>query len=385
MRARFYISLAACCSQAALALFWSACSPPCGDGTLDQDGTCIPAYAKHTCGDGTSAQEDGTCLPSSKHCGAGTVEVAGKCIPDAVKVGPCGTGTRMLEGTCVGAELQYVGLPFPAGTTVTLSQGFNGNLTHHGTSRYAVDFPAAVGSTIVAARGGTVLYVKQDSNKGCADLSCIDDTNLIIIDHGDGTLARYGHLQHQGVKVKPGEVVCKGQEIGLSGNTGYSTGPHLHFEIDDMIRETLPLVFDELNASDGVPFVGPSFTSKNSPSSCSKTKATYSSCPGDLFKHLGVELGPGIPCTRAVLDEAYTISGKVLAGSPAALVAVYQPTSSSWIQRCIKVSSSGAFSDTVSWSSSSFSTISSLVVTAAADTGCKVYPSAKQVPVIYLD
>jgi Peptidase family M23 len=291
----------------------------------------------------------------------------------------------MRAGICVNAELQYVGLPFPIGTKVTLSQGFMATFTHNGSSRYAVDFPAAVGSTLVAARGGTVVSVKQDSNTGCADETCANDGNAIYIDHGDGTKAVYGHLQYQGAKVKVGQAVCKGQEIGLSGNTGYSSGPHLHFDVSSLQGETLPLVFDELSASDGVPFVGPTYVSQNSATTC-PLKPTFSSCPGDLYKHYGVVLDSGFPCSAVKLDQVYTLSGKVLDATLDVLVAVYNPVAKKWIYTCVQPKADGTFTTQISWISSTFAKATySRFVVVAANSGCMKFSSVDSpVKVIFL-
>lgn len=53
--------------------------------------------------------------------------------------------------------------------------------------------------------------------------------NLIEIDHGNGLKTRYGHLSK--IEIQEGDTIQRGQEIGLIGTTGRSTGPHLHFEV----------------------------------------------------------------------------------------------------------------------------------------------------------
>lgn len=82
-----------------------------------------------------------------------------------------------------------------------------------------VDFMADIGTPIVAAGGGLVVYSDTYAGYG----------NMIEIDHGDGLISRYAHTSKMLVKV--GDVVMKGQKIGEVGNTGRSTGPHLHFEV----------------------------------------------------------------------------------------------------------------------------------------------------------
>lgn len=120
-------------------------------------------------------------------------------------------------------------LPFSAGEKYLMSQGYNGRFSHSG--KNALDFTMPVGTKVVAARGGIVTRIKEDSNRGCGQRECIDMANLITIMHEDGTFADYAHLKKKGALVAVGDRVKKGDEIGLSGNTGFTSGPHLHFEV----------------------------------------------------------------------------------------------------------------------------------------------------------
>ena len=86
------------------------------------------------------------------------------------------------------------------------------------------DFAVASGTNVVAAHGGTVVKV---GGNGAGDGAAYG--NAIVIKHGNGTYSQYAHLSR--IDVKVGQVVSTGQHIALSGNTGNSTGPHLHFEI----------------------------------------------------------------------------------------------------------------------------------------------------------
>ncbi len=118
-------------------------------------------------------------------------------------------------------------LPYGKGKMFLVNQGYNGNQTHQ--NQNALDFNLPEDTEVMAAREGIVTSVKQNSTTVCPDKACVNQGNYVKIIHSDGTVAEYYHLKYDGAKVKMGDKVEKGQIIGLSGNTGYSYGPHLHF------------------------------------------------------------------------------------------------------------------------------------------------------------
>lgn len=144
-------------------------------------------------------------------------------------------------------------LPFADGFRSTVGQAPDGEITTHTApdSRYAVDFTMPENTPIVAARGGTVIDVKDNFTAGGPNPNLLDKANVITILHSDGSMAQYVHLITDGARVKVGQVVQAGQHIGYSGNTGYSTGPHLHFaltratvKIDGTVAsESIPIAF----------------------------------------------------------------------------------------------------------------------------------------------
>jgi murein DD-endopeptidase MepM/ murein hydrolase activator NlpD len=89
----------------------------------------------------------------------------------------------------------------------------------HSEFHTGVDIVAPVGTQVMAAAGGVVSYSGTMPEYG----------NVVDVDHDNGLTSRYAHLSKRLVKV--GDVVMKGQLIALVGNTGRTTGPHLHFEV----------------------------------------------------------------------------------------------------------------------------------------------------------
>ena len=144
-------------------------------------------------------------------------------------------------------------LPYDDGARWAVVQGFNGGYSHRGLSRYAVDFAMPDGSEIVAAREGVVVDVEYRHNRGGASRRYAHYANFIVIQHSDGTTGEYYHLQKNGVLVRPGDKVKRGQLIGLSGSTGFTSLPHLHFAIYKALPngDTQSLPFKFLSA-DGV-------------------------------------------------------------------------------------------------------------------------------------
>lgn len=145
----------------------------------------------------------------------------------------CGTGISeiTLTGVCdaypEASTSPYV-VPWPSGTSQKVDQGNCGPASHYGSSKYAYDFSMPIGTNIVATRAGVVLEVVEDRSDGNG---CSSGENHVYIIHADGTVAQYLHLTQNGSLVAVGDSVTQGQVIALSGNSGCSAGPHLHFEV----------------------------------------------------------------------------------------------------------------------------------------------------------
>ena len=120
-------------------------------------------------------------------------------------------------------------LPFENKKKVFLIQAYDSKMSHKG--ELALDFKVKKKTKVCAARNGVVIAAREDSDEGGLKPENMSDGNYISIEHYDGSVAHYWHLIKNGALVNVGDTIIKGHVIGLSGNTGYSAFPHLHFEV----------------------------------------------------------------------------------------------------------------------------------------------------------
>lgn len=145
-------------------------------------------------------------------------------------------------------DLQKYVLPFPIGKSYFVSQAFNSSLSHFGIFAYSIDFDMSIGTIITAARDGIVVWIAEyhhDADKG------MGNENIVIIKHEDETYSRYIHLTYNGAIVNLGDTVTVGDTIALSGNSGLSDHPHLHFDVTKGCMnsncQTVEFYFKDLN------------------------------------------------------------------------------------------------------------------------------------------
>lgn len=129
-------------------------------------------------------------------------------------------------------------LPFEDGRSFVISQAAGGLLTTHGEkdSEFAVDFTMPENTPVIAARDGVVIEIEAANRHGGKDRELLAKANYVRILHADDTVATYAHLAPEGVRVRSGDTVSAGAIIGLSGATGYTSGPHLHFVVQKLER-----------------------------------------------------------------------------------------------------------------------------------------------------
>lgn len=126
-------------------------------------------------------------------------------------------------------HLNVYRLPFETGKRFRVAQGYLSLFSHFG--NYAIDFKMPIGTPVIAARNGVVVFVREsDTTHGIRHRN-VGTGNGITVQHPDGTYAHYWHLQFNGALVAVGDTVSEGQHIAFSGNTGFTAFPHLHFEV----------------------------------------------------------------------------------------------------------------------------------------------------------
>ncbi len=122
-------------------------------------------------------------------------------------------------------------LPYGEGISYPIIQGYGAKPSHLGAEQFTLDFGMPVGTPVHAARDGVVVLFEDSHDGGCLREECSRLANFVVVLHSDGTTGEYFHLERGSIQVALGDRVQRGQFLALSGNTGYSSVPHLHFGV----------------------------------------------------------------------------------------------------------------------------------------------------------
>jgi murein DD-endopeptidase MepM/ murein hydrolase activator NlpD len=151
-------------------------------------------------------------------------------------------------------------LPYGDDVSFPIIQGYGAKLSHRGAERFTLDFGMPVGTPVHAARDGVVVLVEHSHEAGCPREECGRSANFIVVLHSDGTTGEYFHLERASVRVRAGDSVARGQWLARSGNTGFSTAPHLHFGVyrteRDRTTESLAVRFQTRGGAISTPRSG---------------------------------------------------------------------------------------------------------------------------------
>lgn len=276
------------------------------------------------------------------------------CASGSLPSGACLPGSTFDDGACTPYESPTHQIPFESGFRAKVTQGFHGFESHAPDQPYSIDFECEEGEPIVASADGVVWEVKEDSDSGCNERTCLPQENYVILDHGDGTYSLYNHLLHKGALVEEGDQVCAGETIGLCGNTGYSFAPHLHYSLRDAAERTVPFRFEELIEAGGTGIVAPSstYTSGNEhEAGCDATE--YSKLGEGAFAHMGVVLDDPIPLV-GTRDDTFMARGTYYGDHTNISVHRKPVTGGSWLAECFPLDEDGNFEIEVKWPKTRF-------------------------------
>ncbi|MEM7656123.1 MAG: M23 family metallopeptidase [Bacteroidota bacterium] len=144
--------------------------------------------------------------------------------------------------------------PFPESARYQIMQGYGGSFSHTSEySYYAIDFNLGVGDTICAAREGIVIEAIEGNHIGGGNRKYRPYANVLTIFHSDGTLGQYVHLAPNGALVELGDSVKRKQPVGISGLTGFTSAPHLHFAVIQPLKggaKSMPVRFGGIAGKD---------------------------------------------------------------------------------------------------------------------------------------
>ncbi len=219
----------------ACAAIWPATRP------LSVDAECAFAQACASSGDAERAQQVPPPVWLRPAGGARVATVPSRLLPATLPT--AWTAAMSRSDVLIGPvdpdhdDAYSYRLPYADDVSYPVIQGYGAKLSHHGAEQFTLDFGMPVGTPVYAAREGVVVLLEDSHEGGCAREDCGRLANFIVLLHSDGTTGEYFHLERGSAQVRYGEPVRRGQLLALSGNTGFSTAPHLHFGVYRRARD----------------------------------------------------------------------------------------------------------------------------------------------------
>lgn len=312
--------------------------------TADGAGTTLPPPGVHEFLAGTTISV--VAIPNEGHTFTGWQGAAETTLP-SVQVLLSADAELSAAFSPLGAGVPArFSLPFAAGRTRLIAQGNNDPISH--ADLYAWDFAMPFGEPVLAAAAGRVVATLATSPRNEPDTTnFLFPANFVRIDHGNGLIGYYAHLDTLGVTVVPGQYVVPGQVIGYASNTGPAIDPQLHFEVVDASGNSLPSAFHEVAYDGGVPSTGDEVTSANRLDVAAIDLYHPSRLPADAFLINQIELlGQTPPAFFYSAETPYSLTGRTLAGDTKACVALVDPNSLETVFcDLVDVAADGLFTD----------------------------------------
>lgn len=217
-------------------------------------------------------------------------------------------------------------IPLEDGEAHVITQGNNQGPTHQGGTRWAWDMDAPVGTVVRAAAPGWVVWVRDDSVDHGEGEEHADDANWIVVDHGGGLFTGYYHLGAKSAAVAAGDPVAAGQPLGETGLSGQLTGPHLHFQVENVFDESLPARFvtpDPPLDCTRHPDTGDEVLRPREVAATLVGPDAPSALPPDAFAAYGVASLQGAPARLMERSRQYGLHGSVEPGATEVVVMLF--------------------------------------------------------------
>ena len=231
---------------------------------------------------------------------------------------------QIASGEPVGLTLL---IPLAGGTPTQVNQGRSSDPTHIGDQAYAWDFAAPEGTAVLAAAPGFVVWVKDDSAAHSPDEAAAALANWIAIDHGGGLYSLYVHLAQGSAQVSPGELVAAGDHLADTGLSGQLSGPNLHFHVENVWSETVPVRFvgaDGIGGCTRDPVEGDSVARPAGLRDSLLAPDGLSDIPISAFAHAGITQIQGLPGRLFSRSTAYDLRGLTEAGATTVALMIFE-------------------------------------------------------------
>jgi hypothetical protein len=203
-------------------------------------------------------------------------------------------------------------LPTPDGVAVSVSQGNDGDFSHVGDQRFAWDFAMPFGSPVHAAATGVAVWVEDGRVGAGPGPEWRELANFIVLDHGGGLFTSYVHLAFGSARVLPGDVVQAGEILAETGESGQLTGPHLHFQVENVWSESIPAAFATPSSCSWVPVQGERVVAQ---ALALADEVAPSALPPTTFAEDGVVDVVGLPARLFSRESPYPLRGRAPARS----------------------------------------------------------------------